>query len=79
MAFETYKDITLEDMMKYIEEKAPDFKEEFKAAALLENKHGEIRYNNAKAKHTFCSKFMPELLPKKKAPKKTKTDLLKEW
>lgn len=79
MAFDTFKDITLEDMMKYIDEKAPDFKAEFKSVALLENKNGDIRYNSAKAKTAFCSKFMPELLPKKKERKKTKTDILKEW
>lgn len=79
MAFDSFKDITLEDMMKYIDEKAPDFKAEFKSVALLENKNGDIRYNSAKAKTAFCSKFMPELLPKKKERKKTKTDILKEW
>lgn len=79
MAFDSFKDITLEDMMKYIDEKAPDFKEDFKAVALLKNKNGDVRYNSAKAKTAFCSKFMPELLPKKKEPKKTKTDILKEW
>ncbi len=79
MAFETYKNITLEDMMNYIDEKAPDFKSDFKKLALLENKNGDIRYNSAKAKHAFCEKFMPDLLPKKKAPKKTKTDILNEW
>ena len=79
MAFDSFKDITLEDMMKYIDEKAPDFKDDFKAVALLKNKNGDIRYNSAKAKTAFCSKFMPELLPKKKERKKTKTDILKEW
>ena len=79
MAFDSFKDITLEDMMKYIDEKAPDFKAEFKSVALLENKNGDVRYNSAKAKTAFCSKFMPELLPKKKERKKTKTDILKEW
>lgn len=79
MAFETYKDITLEDMMNYIDEKAPDFKADFKKVALLKNKNGEVRYNSASAKHAFCEKFMPDLLPKKKAPKKTKTDILNEW
>ena len=79
MAFETMKDLTLEAMMQFIDEKAPDFKEDFKKVALVENKNGDIRYNSAKARHAFCDKFMPELLPKKKSPKKTKTDLLKEW
>lgn len=79
MAFDTFKDITLQDMMDYIDEKAPDFKDDFKKVALLKNKNGDVRYNSAKAKTAFCAKFMPELLPKKKAPKKTKTDILKEW
>lgn len=79
MAFETMKDLTLEAMMQFIDEKAPDFKEDFKKVALVENKNGDIRYNSAKARYAFCEKFMPELLPKKKAPKKTKTDILNEW
>ena len=79
MAFETMKDLTLEAMMQFIDEEAPDFKDDFKKVALVENKNGAIRYNSAKARHAFCEKFMPELLPKKKAPKKTKTDILKEW
>ena len=79
MAIETMKDLTLEVMMQYIDEKAPEFKKEFKEVALVANKNGAVRYNSAKARHAFCEKFMPELLPKKKAPKKTKTDILNEW
>lgn len=79
MAFETYKEITLEDMIAYIDEKAPEFKAEFKEIAIIVNEEGKPKYNSAKAKHAFCKKFMPELLPKKKEPKKTKTQILLDW
>lgn len=79
MEINTMKDLSLEYMMEYIENEAPDFKADFKAAALLENEKGEVKYNSAKAKRAFCAKFMPELLPKKKEPKKTKTQILQEW
>ena len=79
MSFDTYKDIKFADMKKYIDEKAPDFKDEFKKAIVLENKNGEPRYNSSKAKKLFCEKFMPELLPKKKAPKKSITKQIEEW
>lgn len=79
MEINTMKDLTPEVMMAYIEKEAPDFKDEFKSVALKENKHGVIRYNSAAARHAFCKKFMPELLPPKKEKKPTATDLLKNW
>lgn len=78
MAFNNFKEITLEDMMNYIDEYAPDFKEEFKEAALINLKDGTKRYNAAKAKKAFCIKFMPELLPKTSKPI-SKTEMLLNW
>lgn len=79
MDIKSMKDLTPEVMIQYIEKNAPDFKEEFKAAALKENKNGEIRYNSAAARHAFCTKFMPELLPPKKEKKLTATEMFKKW
>ena len=79
MSFNSYNEIKFEDMKEYIDEKAPEFKDEFKKAILIENKNGDSRYNHAKAKRVFCEKFMPELIPEKKAPKKSKTQIIEEW
>ncbi len=79
MDIKTMKDLTPEVMMEYIEKNAPDFKDEFKEIALKKNKNGQIRYNSAAARHAFCLKFMPELLPPKKEKKPTATDLFKNW
>ena len=79
MSFNSYSEIKFEDMKAYIDEKAPEFKDEFKKSILVENKNGEFRYNHAKAKRVFCENFMPELIPEKKAPKKSKTQIIEEW
>lgn len=79
MEIESMKDLTPEFMIDYINKNAPDFKEEFKKSALKVNKNGEERYNSASARHAFCKKFMPDLLPKKKEKKPTATKLFKEW
>lgn len=79
MSFDSYGEIKFEDMKNYIDEKAPEFKEVFKESILLTNKNGDLRYNHAKAKRVFCEKFMPELIPEKKAPKKSKTQIIEEW
>ncbi len=79
MSLENYKDITLEDMMAYIEENEPEYKEAFKEAALTEYKPtASKRYNYHKAKKAFCEHFMPELLPTK-SKKLTKTEILMNW
>lgn len=79
MDIKSLKDLTPSVMMEYIEKNAPEFKAEFKKAAIRTNKNGEERYNSAAARHVFCSKFMPELLPPKKEKKPTATELLKNW
>lgn len=79
MAFDDFKTITFDDMVEYIEKEAPSFKKEFKEAALVENKHGVVRYNHIKAKYAFCKKFFPDLIPQKKPKAPNKTDILNEW
>lgn len=69
-----YKQITLEDMMKYIETNAPKDKEWFKSIALSE----EGKYLHLTAKKAFCEKYMPEIIPQKKETTK-KSDLLLNW
>lgn len=79
MSFENYNEITLEDMMAYIDQNEPEFKETFKEAALVEYKASEgKRYNYMRARHAFCEHFMPELLPKT-AKRPTKTEILLNW
>lgn len=79
MAFDTFRDFDLNDMIEYINKNDPSFKEEFKKLAKVENKKGDLRYNDAKARRAFCEKFFPNLIPAKKPKKKTKTDILNEW
>lgn len=78
MSLENYKTITLEDMMNYIDEYAPEYKQEFKEAAIIELKTGEKRYNYMRAKRAFCQKFMPQLLPQS-SHKPTKTEIIMNW
>ena len=79
MSISSMKELTLEFMMDYIERKDPSFKPEFKKAALRKNKNGDVRYNAAAARYAFCNKFVPELIPKKKGKKPTKTQILEKW
>lgn len=73
--FESYKKITLDDMMKYIDEKAPQDKAWFKEIALDENGN----YQHLTAVRAFCGKYMPELLPVKKPKPITGKEKLKGW
>lgn len=57
-----FKKITLTDMMDYIEENAPKDKSAFKENAFVDGK-----YQHLKAVRWFCSRYMPELIPTKKA------------
>jgi len=79
MSISSMKELTPEFMMEYIDRKDPSFKAEFKKAALRKNKNGEERYNAAAARYAFCRRFVPELIPKKKEKKPTKTEMLKKW
>ena len=81
MAVETLKDLTPEFMKKYVDDKDPSYKEEFKSIALVVNKNGDKRFNSANARHAFCNHFkeFEHLLPQKKPKKKTATQLYEEW
>ena len=80
---ESYKKITLDTMMDYIEENFPKDKAWFKSVALVErtNKKGEtvVRYSHLDAVREFCKKYAPELIPESKAKKQTAKDKLKNW
>lgn len=67
------KNMSLEDMKNYIEEKAPAKKEEFKKAVLELEK-----YNHMKVQKIFREVVLADELPK--ATKKAKkSDSLKDW
>lgn len=75
----SYKNIKLEDMMKYIEENAPEKKKWFKEVA-FQNIAGENvdSYNHINAVLKFCEEFAPHLSPERK-PKVKASDKLKDW
>ncbi len=75
-----WKTITLEEMVAYIEENAPEDKAWFKKIA-YENKTGETqeKYNHLNAKRKFCEKYAPEIIPVAKPKEPPKSDLLKDW
>ena len=78
MSFD-YNEITLEDMMTYIEEHEPEYKNTFKEAALVSYAPTlDKRYNHMRARRIFCEHFMPEILPSK-SKKPTKTEILLNW
>lgn len=69
-----FKKITFDDMKEYIEKNAASDKEWFKNVAIKDGK-----YQHLVAKKAFCEKYMPEIIPVKKAPKETKADILANW
>ena len=73
--FESYKKITLNDMMKYIQENAPADKDWFKKVALDE----EGNYQHLIAVREFCGRYMPELLPVAKPKPISGKQKLKDW
>ena len=69
-----YKTITLEQMQDFIEKYYPEDKEDFKKHAIefvkvKDSSYLQPVYRHMKARKYFCEKYMPELLPKKKAKK----------
>lgn len=76
-----FKTLSTEDMIEYISKNAPKERAWFltKAYETKETKEGTKKvYNHLKAKRAFCEKFMPELLPVKKARVKA-TKTLEDW
>ena len=86
-----YKTLTVDEMIDYIVNKAPQDKAWFKSKAydVVKDKNGEVvkdengknklRYSHLKAKRAFCERYMPEIIPVAKEKKKNKTDILKDW
>lgn len=70
-----YKKITFSDMKEYIEKNAAKDKEWFKGVAIDENGV----YQHLIAKKAFCERYMPDIIPVKKAKKETKADILANW
>lgn len=77
----TKKKITLEFMMSYIEEKAPQDKEWFKDVA-FKNKYGEQQttYQHLNAVNEFCNHFKEfKYLNEKKPKEPNKSEKLMNW
>ena len=78
--FDSYKKITLDDMMKYIDEKAPEDKAWFKKEAFKDKEGNETdSYQHLTAVRAFCGKYMPELLPVAKPKPISGKEKLKGW
>lgn len=73
-----FNKITLDDMMEYIETKAPKDKDWFKEIAFVERNNKKV-YNHMKAVRAFANKYMPEIIPVKKPKEPNKSDKLKDW
>ena len=71
--FENFKKISLDDMITYIEENAPNDKAWFKSIAFDENG----KYQHLVAVRKFCEKYMPGVIPTPK--KKNAKDKLAKW
>lgn len=78
--FDNYNTITLEDMMKYIEDNHSEDKHWFKEQAFRDrkDKNGNIKkaYSHLVAKKAFCERYMPSLVP---VAKQKATDILATW
>lgn len=79
-----YKTMTLDQMAEYIEEKAPQDKGWFKSVAFIdsETKEGtKKKYVHFTARQEFCKRYMPELIPVAKEPKKETRakEILENW
>ena len=77
---ESYKKITLEMMMDYIEKNYPEDKKWFKKVA-FQNKNGEVvnKYNHLNCVREFCGRYAPELIPVGQPKKVPPTTRLNEW
>lgn len=80
--FESMKKIKLEDMMSYIEAKAPTDKAWFKTVA-FQNKDGveQKSYQHLNAVKQFCLRYeeFRDLIPKAKAKEPNKSEKLMKW
>ena len=78
----TYRKLTIEYMIRYIDENVPNDKEWFKSVALVDrtDKNGNTKKvcDMFRAKKAFCERYMPELLPKHTG-KVSATEMLLKW
>lgn len=79
-----YRTVTLDQMAEYIEQKAPQDKEWFKNVAFIdkETKEGtKKQYLHFTARKEFFERYMPELIPVAKKPKKETRakEILENW
>lgn len=74
MSFESYRKISFEDMVEYIETNAPKDKKWFKSVAI----DSKGKYQHLVAVRAFCERYMPEIIPVKTS-KTNKSDILKNW
>ena len=85
MSFESIKKIKLEDMMKYIEEKAPQDKEWFKSVALKDKINKEAEevkvYSHLSATKAFCQRYKEfnHLIVEAKPKEPKKSAGLENW
>lgn len=80
--FTSWKKITLDDMMKYIEEKAPTDKTWFKEIAFTDvNGNEKKTYQHLNAVRKFCKRYeeFSHLIPEKKEKEPNKSEKLKNW
>lgn len=71
--FKDYKTITLDDMVKYLNEKTKDERHAFKEEAMPNGK-----YNHLKARKYFYEKYFPEYIPKAE-PITLKSKAIANW
>ena len=80
---ESYRKITLDEMVEFIEENYPEDKAWFKSIAFVDvkNKNGkkDKRYVHLNAVREFCNRYAPELIPQAKPKKMTAKEKLMNW
>lgn len=70
-----FKKISLDFMIEYIENNAPQDKAWFKSVAFDENG----RYQHLRTVRAFCKKYMPEIIPEAKPKKAPISNKIKDW
>ena len=76
----SFKKITLEEMMDFIAANYPNDKEWFKKVAFQDKDGNDVeKYNHLNAVRQFCRKYAPELLPKAQEKKPPVSERFKNW
>lgn len=77
---ESYKKISLDMMIDYIEAHYPEDKQWFKKIAYKDKDGNDTgKYNHLNAVRKFCERYAPELIPVAKEKKVPPTERLKNW